>query len=401
MSRKMNWFVGLGILVATLNSCAKPDAQADKRWYKGNLHTHSYWSDGDDYPEMIMDWYKTNGYQFVALSEHNIIADHEKWVSIAGDSLRKAALTKYRDRFGDQWVEDQLDAEGLKIRLKTLEEYRPLFEDPGQFLIIQSEEITNQLGDKPLHLNATNLRELIEPQQGESVVEVLQKSIDAVRAQRERTGTPMIVHLNHPNFHYAVSLEDMIALQGEQFFEVFNGHPQVHNQGDSLHIGTEEMWDLVNIAYLKQNKPLLFALGTDDSHHYHRKGRTWSNAGRGWVMVRADTLSPDAIISALEAGDFYASTGVTLSELSVAGGTMKLSVAPEPGVHYTIRFYGGLSGEDHTSLLAEHEGTSASYTMEPNVIFMRAKVLSDKPNPNPIESLDTEMAWTQPVLNRG
>ena len=367
MSRKMNWFVGLGILVATLNSCAKPDAQADKRWYKGNLHTHSYWSDGDDYPEMIMDWYKTNGYQFVALSEHNIIADHEKWVSIAGDSLRKAALTKYRDRFGDQWVEDQLDAEGLKIRLKTLEEYRPLFEDPGQFLIIQSEEITNQLGDKPLHLNATNLRELIEPQQGESVVEVLQKSIDAVRAQRERTGTPMIVHLNHPNFHYAVSLEDMIALQGEQFFEVFNGHPQVHNQGDSLHIGTEEMWDLVNIAYLKQNKPLLFALGTDDSHHYHRKGRTWSNAGRGWVMVRADTLSPDAIISALEAGDFYASTGVTLSELSVAGGTMKLSVAPEPGVHYTIRFYGGLSGEDHTSLLAEHEGTSASYTMEPNL----------------------------------
>ena len=34
------------------------------RWWKGNLHTHSYWSDGDDYPEMIADWYKTNGYHF-------------------------------------------------------------------------------------------------------------------------------------------------------------------------------------------------------------------------------------------------------------------------------------------------------------------------------------------------
>jgi hypothetical protein len=30
----------------------------------GNLHTHSYWSDEDDFPEMIMDWYKTRGYDF-------------------------------------------------------------------------------------------------------------------------------------------------------------------------------------------------------------------------------------------------------------------------------------------------------------------------------------------------
>src|SRR5205814_702981 len=28
------------------------------RWWKGNLHTHSFWSDGDDFPEMIADWYK-------------------------------------------------------------------------------------------------------------------------------------------------------------------------------------------------------------------------------------------------------------------------------------------------------------------------------------------------------
>ena len=53
-------------------------AQNATNWYKGNLHTHSYWSDGDEFPEMVMDWYKTHGYQFVSLSDHNLLARGEK-----------------------------------------------------------------------------------------------------------------------------------------------------------------------------------------------------------------------------------------------------------------------------------------------------------------------------------
>ena len=55
-----------------LISCNSPDeAQV---WQKGNLHTHSLWSDGDDFPEMIIQWYKDNDYQFLALSDHNTIS---------------------------------------------------------------------------------------------------------------------------------------------------------------------------------------------------------------------------------------------------------------------------------------------------------------------------------------
>ena len=46
----------------------------EQYWQKGNLHTHSFWSDGDDFPEMIIKWYKDNDYQFIALSDHNTIA---------------------------------------------------------------------------------------------------------------------------------------------------------------------------------------------------------------------------------------------------------------------------------------------------------------------------------------
>ena len=31
-------------------------AVGPKKYMKGNLHTHSLWSDGDDYPDMIGDW---------------------------------------------------------------------------------------------------------------------------------------------------------------------------------------------------------------------------------------------------------------------------------------------------------------------------------------------------------
>lgn len=368
------------------------------RWYKGNLHTHSFWSDGDDFPEMIMGWYKKNGYQFVALTDHNILAKGEKWIGMAADTLYRNTFARYLARYGDQWVKYQEDSGRLSVRLKTLEEYRPLFEEEEKFLIIQSEEITDRFENKHLHLNATNLEELIEPQGGNSVVEVLQNNIDAVRRRREETGKPTIVHINHPNFHYSISLEDMIALEGEQFFEVFNGHPQVHNQGDSTHIGTEEMWDQVNLAYLEKGKPLIYGLATDDSHHYHRQGSEWSNAGRGWIMVKADSLTASALIRAMEEGDFYASTGVTLSELETDEQEIRIKVDAEEGVNYRIVFLGARKGEKTVQELQVTEGHEAAFTLTSDLLYVRAKIISDKRHPNPVEELFYEMAWTQPIL---
>ena len=153
----------------------------------------------------------------------------------------KQHLDRYLDTFGDQWV-NFTDSDTIKVKLKTLEEYKPLFEKEGEFLVLQGEEITDRFDEKPLHLNATNLKQFIPPQGGTSVVDVLQRNINALLDQREKTGEPMLVHINHPNFHFAITIEDMIALQGEQFFEVFNGHHMVYNFGDSLHLGTEAMW---------------------------------------------------------------------------------------------------------------------------------------------------------------
>ncbi len=76
---------------------APPPAVASPYW-KGNLHTHSLWSDGDDFPEMIVDWYKRHGYHFLALTEHNLIAEAERWVDAEANATRKAAVEKYIQR---------------------------------------------------------------------------------------------------------------------------------------------------------------------------------------------------------------------------------------------------------------------------------------------------------------
>ena len=61
------------------------------RYWRGNIHTHSLWSDGDDFPEMIADWYKSHGYHFLALSDHNVLAEGQRWID-AEDSKGVRAL---------------------------------------------------------------------------------------------------------------------------------------------------------------------------------------------------------------------------------------------------------------------------------------------------------------------
>ena len=369
----------------------------EEKWYKGNLHTHSYWSDGDEFPEMIMEWYKDHDYQFVALSDHNIIAEGVKAKTIPQEKLYEKAFKKYLKKYGENGINYRETSKGYQVQLKTLEEFKPLFEEPEKFMIFKAEEVTSYLDDKAVHMGAINIEKVIEPEEGETIVELIQNNLDAVKRHGEEIGKPVMQHLNHPNFTFAISAEDIIQLDGERFFEVFNGHPYVNNYGDSIHDSTEKMWDQVNIAYYNMKKPLLLGIATDDSHHYHQFGTKWSNAGRGWVEVRSKELKPNSIINALENGDFYASTGVELQNLTFEDSRLSIAVKPEKNVNYKIQFIGVRKGKTSSEILKESEDTKADYELPDDILFVRAKIISDKLKKNPYKEGDTEVAWTQPV----
>jgi hypothetical protein len=361
-------------------SCKSPENETSS-WYKGNLHTHTYWSDGDEFPEMVLDWYKTKGYDFVALSDHNTMAHDEKWKVIVKSPLYEESFRKYLEKFGKDWVVYKNDTGRTQVKLKTFEEYKTKMEDDN-FLIIPSEEITNYVDGKiPVHVNATNLQEFIAPPNAATVAETMQQSVDAVLQQRARTGVPMFPHINHPNFYWAVTLADMISLKGERFFEVYNGHPLVQNYGDSIHISTEEMWDKINIAYVKRNQPLMNGLATDDSHNYHQ----------------AESLQAKALIAAMEEGKFYSSTGVTLKQMRVKSNEITIEVAEEHGINYTIEFIGVKKGENESQVIETIQGSTGNFKVTADYLFVRARITSTKLKSNPFEEGDFEMAWTQPV----
>ena len=368
-----------------------------QHWQKGNLHTHSFWSDGDDFPEMIIKWYKDNDYQFIALSDHNTMASGDYWYRLKEKDNQNKVLEKYQKSLGD-WVETKIDSTGTLVRLKTFKEYQSKLEDPNSFLIIQSEEVTSSFENKPVHINVTNIKEKIEPFKGNSVFEVMQQTLDEVHAQRKKFNIPMFAHINHPNFGYGINVKDLKKLNGERFFELYNGHPSVNNEGDDMHMDLETMWDLINISYYNDKKPLLLGIATDDSHNYHVKSKNNSNTGRGWVMVNSKKLDTESLINAMEAGDFYSSSGVMLKQVFRDKEKLFIEVEPKQGIDYEIVFMGYRKGSYSIEELKRVKGNSSSYTFQENDLFVRAKINSTDLKENPPNLGETKQAWVQPII---
>lgn len=430
MSKRVRSLVALIVSVVLLSTAAawqnrvtdsvsdsvlEPLQQAGPRYWKGNLHTHSFWSDGDDFPEMIADWYRRHDYDFLTLSDHNVLSEGEKWIDVT--PAREAALKKYLTRFGNAWVERRELKGKAQVRLKPLREFRSMLEQAGRFLLIQGEEITHRFAKAPVHMNGINLRDVVLPINGDSVLETIRVNHRAVDNQREKTTWPMLTSLNHPNFGWGVTAEELAAAEELRFFEVFNGHPSVRNYGDKTHPGCEQMWDIALALRLgKYRTPILYGLGTDDAHNYHLYNSTKSNPGRAWIMVKAAYLSAEAVVRAMNAGDFYASTGVILEDVRRDASGLALKIKGAPGVKYRTQFIATKKDANLTpqpakdasdsrvysaaigKVVAESEALEPAYRFTGKEYYVRAKVISTKPHPNPYTKGDVEAAWTQPAV---
>ena len=373
-------------------------------WYKGNTHTHSLWSDGNDFPDMIVDWYKEQGYHFLALSDHNVLSRGEKWMPLSQVEKRRktgdhGTMAHYLERFGEDWVETRGETGSEEVRLKTLEEIRPRFEEDGIFLLIEAEEITDQFKQFPVHINAINVGEPITPQHGDSVVETMRNNLRMVKEQSERLGRPILTHLNHPNFHWAITPQQLAEVVEEQFFEVYNGHPGINHLGDADRPSDEAIWDMANtLRLLVHEAPPLFGVATDDSHHYHG-GEV--SPGRGWVMVWAAALEADQLVEAMQKGEFYSSSGVVLEKVEYDRGTRKhrVKITAEEDVTYETKFIGTrrstpeVTGEVFETIT----GKEAEYHLTGDELYVRAVVTSSRPHENPSYPHQREQAWTQPI----
>ena len=321
------------VVACTVEQVARPEPRFDVpppvegRWYKGNTHAHTTESDGDSPPEVVARWYKDHGYDFLVLSDHNVFTD-------------PATLAHLVD---------------------------------STFLLIPGEELTSSFESRPVHVNGLNLPGLVQARTDSTLVGTIQANVDAVR---EVNGVP---HINHPNFQWAFGAAELGQVERDKLVEIFNGHPLVHNEGGGGTPGMEEVWD----ALLTGGKRI-YGIAVDDAHHFQGEfGRDRANPGRGWLGVKATSLDAAAIMEALEAGSFYASTGVVLADVVVSPSRLEVHIAPDRDFRYTTVFIGANGRE-----LARSTDNPAVYELIEDVGYVRARVT---------DSMGWR-AWTQPVF---
>jgi hypothetical protein len=329
MTRTRLTLAVVGVLLMLLAAVRDPAAQVGSgRWYKGNTHTHTLNSDGDSTPDEVTTWYRAHGYQFLVLSDHNVLTNVDGLNAVHGAS--------------------------------------------DQFLVIKGEEVTDRFGDKPIHVNGLDVSSLVEPQHGSSVLDVVQRTVDAIR---KADGIP---HINHPNFGWAITADDLQAVRNDKLFEIYNGHHQVNNAGGGGVPGMEEVWDRI-----LSSGQLIYGLADDDAHVFKQPGNpNVPGPGRGWVFVRAERLAARPIVEALDRGDFYASTGVELSDYRVTDKGITITIKPDPYSKYRVQFIGR-----NGTILSEAISSPAVYEFKGNELYVRAKILES----------NGRFAWTQPV----
>lgn len=109
--------------------------------------------------------------------------------------------------------------------------------------------------------------------------------------------------------------------------------------------------------------------------------------GGGWVMVRASSLSQAAIMSAMRAGDFYASNGVRLADYRATRKDIHVVVAPPENARDDRRYHTRFVGRGGR-VLADVAGFDARYDIRGDEGYIRA-VVTDS---------NGRRAWTQPVI---
>jgi hypothetical protein len=259
--------------------------------------------------------------------------DHPYHDLVGGSWLRGNlhAHTTFSDgRRGRQEVIDDYAGRGHGFLMLSdhdvftgLDAYGPL-KSRGMVLIPGNEISAG--GPHMLHVNA-NRR--VEPVASRQVV------ID------DATKSGGFVVLNHPNWqdrfdHFGIG--HMAALRGHIGIEIYNG---VIGRLEGSPYATDK-WDLL-LSYGQR----IWGFANDDSH------LETGDCGLGWncVYVREKTIG--AIVQALETGRFYASTGVTISNIQVKGNRIRIETENTQRIVAMQHFAKRLKVEDGNTIELE------------------------------------------------
>jgi len=227
------------------------------KFHRGNLHTHSTRSDGALDPAEVCRRYQAEGYDFIALTEHFVgqysypITDTAPFRNSDFTTLLGAELHIDAMDNGDMW---HVVAVGLPA------DFTP--PDVPHFRYFDSAETVTDLTNRAAKAGA-------------------------------------FIAIAHPHWS-GLTEADTRRIPAAHAVEIYNHGCAIENdRGDGL----------LSYDHMLNEGRRLTCIATDDAHFH-----TPDYFG-GWVMVKTVRNTPEALLTALKAGEFYSSTGPEIHDI--------------------------------------------------------------------------------------
>ncbi len=243
-------------------------------FFRGNLHTHSTVSDGALDPGEVCRRYGEAGYDFLCLSDHFVgrygypVTDTTGHRTNRFTTILGAEMHTGAMNNGEIW---HILAVGLP----------PDFAPSGQ------EDTTVRAG-------------------GETGPDLAHRCAEA----------GAFVAIAHPEWN-GMTTGDARMIEAADAVEIYN---------HGCHVESDRGYGVAVYDKLLSEGRRLTACATDDAH-FHGPDHFG-----GWVMVKAEANEPTALVSALKAGEYYASTGPELHDFRIEGDKVVVECSPAENI---------------------------------------------------------------------
>ena len=280
---------------------------SSKSFYKGNMHCHSNLSDGYFSPTELKELYKSKGYSFLAITDHEHFNNHsylddDKFITITSAEY---AIKQFPQQ-------------------STLKNYNM----------------------KVCHLNLyAKKQENVFSVCYNSILDHFSKGDDRDKIQKPDE--------DYERVYGAVGINEIIKIANESGFFVCYNHPRwsLENYGD--YSGYENLWGVevfntavnvhgiydydINVIddFHRDGKRVFVSCG-DDNHNKRGPEKTSDSFG-AFVMVNAHSLSYDNIIDGLLNGNFYSSQKPLIYDLYVEGDSVFIKCSPAKQISLSTR----------------------------------------------------------------
>jgi len=267
------------------------------KFYKVNLHCHTTISDGKQTPEEVKELFKSHGYSAVCFTDHEVLIPHH-----------------------DLCDDDFIALHGYEIAIKKdpaghTANFMPVY----HFNILAKSQDTLKMPryykDNPSC--AGNSRHWINERgifDEDDIIDHTEYNFDWINEYLEaiKEGGFLITY-NHPQWSLQNAF-DFVGLKNIHAMELINGGCIRLNDNTALHYE----------QYLRSGGRAV-PVGGDDNHNI-------ATSLIAWTMIKAPELSYDAIMTAYEQGNCYATDGPEIHSLVLKDGKIIVKTSPAAAV---------------------------------------------------------------------